>query len=43
VSEVKRFTVDAGRNLDEMESTFTFTGVPELTVASGSASIRMRR
>ncbi len=35
VSEVKRFTVDAGRNLDEMESTFTFTGVPELTVAIG--------
>jgi hypothetical protein len=35
VSEVKRFTVDAGRNLDEMESTFAFTGVPELTVAIG--------
>jgi len=35
VSEVKRFTVDAGRNLDEMESTFTFTGAAELTAAIG--------
>ncbi len=35
VSEVKRFTVDAGRNLDEMQSTFTFTGSPELTAAIG--------
>jgi hypothetical protein len=35
VSEVKRFTVDAGRNLDEMESTFTFTGAQELTAAFG--------
>ncbi|MFY9925832.1 MAG: DUF4861 family protein [Opitutaceae bacterium] len=35
VSEVKRFTVDAGRNLDEMESTFTFSGPAELTVAFG--------
>jgi hypothetical protein len=35
VSEVKRFTVDAGRNLDAMESTFTFSGVPELTAAIG--------
>jgi pectinesterase len=32
---VKHFTVDAGRNLDEMESTFTFTGVAELTAAIG--------
>jgi pectinesterase len=35
VSEVKRFTVDAGRNLDKMESTFTFSGAPELTAAIG--------
>jgi hypothetical protein len=36
VSEVKRFTVDAGRNLDRIESTFTATGkVSELTVAVG--------
>jgi hypothetical protein len=35
VSEVKRFTVDAGHNLDQMESTFTFTGAPELTAAIG--------
>jgi len=36
VSEVKRFTVDAGRNLDLIESTFAATGgVKELTVAVG--------
>lgn len=36
VSETKRFTVDAGRNLDLIESTFTATGkVPELTVGVG--------
>jgi hypothetical protein len=35
VSEVKRFTVDAGRNLDSMESTFTFPGAKELTAAIG--------
>jgi hypothetical protein len=35
VSEVKRFTVDAGRNLDAMESTFTFAGPAELTAAFG--------
>jgi hypothetical protein len=35
VSEVKRFTVDAGRNLDAMESTFTFSGAAELTAAIG--------
>jgi hypothetical protein len=35
VSEVKRFTVDAGRNLDQMDSTFTFTGASELTAAFG--------
>jgi hypothetical protein len=34
-SEVKRFTIDAGRNLDQMESTFTFAGAPELTAAIG--------
>ena len=36
VSETKRFTVDAGRNLDRIESTFTATGNgAELTVAVG--------
>jgi pectinesterase len=36
VSEVKRFTVDAGHNLDEMESTFTVEGdAKNLTVAIG--------
>ncbi|PTX92724.1 DUF4861 family protein [Opitutus sp. ER46] len=35
VSEVKRFIVDAGHNLDVIESTFTFEGAPELTVAVG--------
>ncbi len=36
VSEVKRFTVDAGRNLDRIESTFSATGRPaELTIGIG--------
>jgi pectinesterase len=35
VSEVKRFTVDAGQNLDRIDSTFTFEGAPEITVAVG--------
>jgi pectinesterase len=36
VSEVKRFTVDAGHNLDQMDSTFTVEGgSPEITVAIG--------
>ena len=37
VSEVKRFTVDAGHNLDQIESTFTVAdgGTKELTVAVG--------
>lgn len=36
VSETKRFTVDAGRNLDRIESTFTATGKsPTLPVAIG--------
>ncbi len=35
VSEVKRFTVDAGHNLDQIDSTFTFAGPKELTVAVG--------
>lgn len=41
VSEVKRFTVDAGHNLDLVESTFAATGKPtegkptELTIAIG--------
>jgi hypothetical protein len=34
VSEVKRFTVDAGHNLNRIDSTFTFEGAP-LTVAAG--------
>ncbi len=35
VSEVKRFTVDAGHNLDRIESTFTVTGAKEITVGIG--------
>ena len=39
VSETKRFTVDAGHNLDEIESTFDFAPAPgsdgELTIAIG--------
>lgn len=36
VSEVKRFTVDAGHNLDQVESTFTVAvGPKEITVAIG--------
>jgi hypothetical protein len=36
VRETKRFTVDAGRNLDRIDSTFTFEGAPEgLVVALG--------
>ena len=35
VSEVKRFTVDAGHYLDQIDSTFTFAGPKELTVAVG--------
>ena len=39
VSETKRFTVDAGHNLDAIDSTFAFTPAPgsdgELTIASG--------
>ena len=35
VSEVKRFIVDGGHNLDQMESTYTFEGPKELTVAIG--------
>jgi hypothetical protein len=37
VSEVKRFTVDAGHNLDQIESTFTVAGGPprDLVVAVG--------
>lgn len=35
VSEVKRFTVDAGHNLDRIDSTFTFEGAPAITVAVG--------
>jgi hypothetical protein len=35
VSEVKRFTVDAGHNLDQIESTFAITGAKEVTVGIG--------
>ena len=35
VSEVKRFTVDAGHNLDQIESTFTLEGAPTATVGIG--------
>ncbi|MGV7206376.1 DUF4861 family protein [Oxalobacteraceae bacterium A2-2] len=35
VSEVKRFTVDAGHYLDRIDSTFSFSGQPQLTAAVG--------
>jgi len=35
VSEVKRFTVDAGHNLDQIESTFSFSGVADIVVGLG--------
>jgi len=35
VSEVKRFTVDAGHYFDQMDSTFTFSGPAQLTAALG--------
>jgi pectinesterase len=35
VTEVKRFTVDAGRYLDQIDSTFEFKGPDTLTVAVG--------
>ena len=35
VAEVKRFTVDAGHYLDQIDSTFTFTGPAQLNVAVG--------
>jgi len=35
VSEVKRFTVDAGTNLDRIESTFTVVGGKDVTVGIG--------
>ena len=35
VAETKRFTVDAGHNLDAIESTFVFAGKAEITVAVG--------
>jgi hypothetical protein len=35
VSEVKRFTVDAGHNLDRIDSTFAITGAKEVTVGIG--------
>jgi len=35
VSEVKRFTVDAGRQLDQIDSTFSFSGPASVLVAVG--------
>ncbi len=35
VAEVKRFTVDAGHNLDQIDSTFTFEGPKQITIAIG--------
>jgi len=35
VTEVKRFTTDAGRYFDRMDSTFTFSGPSNLTVGIG--------
>ncbi|QOL48625.1 DUF4861 family protein [Massilia litorea] len=35
VSEVKRFTVDAGHQFDQIDSTFTFAGPQQLTVGIG--------
>lgn len=35
VSEVKRFTVDAGHYFDQIDSTFSFSGPQQLTVAVG--------
>ena len=35
VAEVKRFTVDAGHYLDQIDSTFTFSGPANITVAAG--------
>ncbi|MBY0237680.1 MAG: DUF4861 domain-containing protein [Burkholderiaceae bacterium] len=35
VSEVKRFTVDAGRYFDQIDSTFTFAGAGHVNVAVG--------
>ena len=35
VTEVKRFTVDAGHQLDQIDSTFSFSGPQQITVAVG--------
>ena len=35
VAETKRFTVDAGHNLDRIDSTFTVAGAKEITVGVG--------
>jgi hypothetical protein len=35
VAEVKRFTIDAGHYLDQIDSTFTFAGPASMTVAAG--------
>lgn len=38
VAETKRFTVDAGHNLDMVESTFVFDGPQDLTIGLGITS-----
>lgn len=35
VAEVKHFTIDAGHNLDQIDSTFTFEGAKSVTVGIG--------
>jgi hypothetical protein len=40
VTETKRFTIDAGRNLHQVESTFAFAGRDALTVAIGLSKPR---
>ncbi|MBI3884603.1 MAG: DUF4861 family protein [Opitutae bacterium] len=40
VSERKRFTVDAGANFHRVETTLTFTGGPEVTLALGLAKAK---
>ncbi|MDR0351936.1 MAG: DUF4861 domain-containing protein [Opitutaceae bacterium] len=40
VTETKRFTIDAGRNLHQVESTFAFAGRDTLTIAIGLSKPR---
>ncbi len=42
VAEVKRFTVDAGRNLHRVESTYSVQGAPEVTVAIGIGKMKAK-